>query len=127
MKQKYYSLSHQASGADIWVSTMSANRDYIEAVRSEVLASGKKAHSIKESEFDNYFVKKTWGPGSEYTTFDYDSFVKLGESHTCRQESAGNFYCVRGFQDNEEVKKAVADAMQEESRRIDRYYSQPWV
>ena len=123
MKQKYYSLSHQSFSSGIWVSTMSANRDYIEAVRSEILASGKKAHSIKVNEFNNYFIKKTWGPGSEFTTFDYDSFVKMGESYTCRQESAGSFYCVKGFQDNEEVKKAVNCAKQEERKRIDKYYS----
>ncbi len=127
MKQEYYTLSHQASNCDIWVSTMSASKKYIENLRVKLTEAGRKVKSIGTRRFDNHFVYKPWGPGSEYTTFDHNSFTSLGEAYTCRQESNGNYYCVAGSETHTEVQEAYKKATAKESKEINNYYSQPWV
>ena len=127
MKQKYYSLSHQASNCDIWVNTMSADRKFIEKCRDGLIEKDRKVKSIETVTFDNHFVYKPWGEGSEYTTFHHGSFVSLGAAYTCRQESRGNFYCVAGNEAKSEVQEAYKKATGKESKGINSYYNQRFV
>jgi hypothetical protein len=127
MKQKYYTLNYQWEPGSCWVSTQTANRKLLENKIAQLDADGLKHSDISERVFNNYFICKPWGPGSEFRTFDYDSFCKLESSYTVRQEMNGNFYCVKGMEDHPEVKEAVQAAVRRESEAIDRYYSRPWV
>ena len=127
MKQKYYTLHHHGFTSDVWVSTVSADKQELVDVQDRLKELGKVVRDIEEVFFDNFFTTKTWGPGSEYRSFRTEGFHELGAINSCKGESEGHRYCVQGNENNAEVLEAVAADKESRSSVSNAYYSRAWV
>jgi hypothetical protein len=126
MKQTYWSLSHQALRADVWVGTLASSKELL-ADKMERLKEADKAMDLNEVSFNNFFIHNNIGPGSEYVTMIREGFTNLGEVFTSRGSSIGHMWCLTEHKDNPEVVSAVERKNADMARSFAGYYSQPWV